>query len=268
MGEMKRRIQAIRTDRIHGASFLARESLKTLALAVEAGADTEALREIATELANARPAMAAVKNMVRRFVWDMEGRTHLELEQLCQDLIEHLDAASSQAAIRAASLIAQGSALLTCSFSSAVVGAIKSAAESGKRFRVLAVELEEGAHSYGREVLKQVASPGIDGELVPAAEIPGAVQRASMVLVGADKALPDGSLVNGAPSLEVAQAAKGLTPFFSICEAYKLDEDPALEKGFELVPPELISAYITEEAILTPDQIAHLFRQQTLRIPR
>ncbi len=266
MEEVRGRIQAIKEDRIHGASFLARESLKTLALAIEANVDAGALREIVTELANARPAMAAVKNMARRFMDDMD-RTHLELEQLCQDLIDHLDTASSQAAIRAASFITQGSAVLTCSFSSAVVDAIKSAAESGKRFRVLAVESKGGAQSYGREVLKQMASSGIDGELIPAPDIPRAVQRASMVLVGADKALPDGSLVNGAPSLEVAQAAKGLTPFYSICETYKLDEDPALEKGFELVLPELISAYATEEAILTPDHIADLFRQQTLRSP-
>ena len=74
--EIARRIENIRSDRVHGASFLAREAIGVLVLdAVSAREERiHSLEEVGRRLAQAKPAMASIKNMVGRFIREMEVR--------------------------------------------------------------------------------------------------------------------------------------------------------------------------------------------------
>ena len=73
------RIEAIRNDRTQGASTLARQALRVLVVAAETPGgrlwprDMEDVREAASALATAKPAMASIKNMVGRFVDRIEA---------------------------------------------------------------------------------------------------------------------------------------------------------------------------------------------------
>ena len=79
-----RRIKALSSDKEHGAAYIGRKAVSTLALAAEMLAPdlrrSEAVKEVARLLSMARPAMASVENMAQRFVQEMECAVpHLEM---------------------------------------------------------------------------------------------------------------------------------------------------------------------------------------------
>ena len=87
---------------------------------------------------------------------------------------------------------------------------------------------------------------GLAGRTVPDACIFDAVAESDMGLVGADKLLPDGGIVNAWPTLLLARRAEGLMSLYAVAESYKFDSDPSVEEGFELVPASLITRVVTE----------------------
>ena len=74
-------------------------------------------------------------------------------------------------------------------------------------------------------------------------------------LIGADRVCPDGSLVNGIPSLLLAEHTHGVVPLYVAAETFKLDDGEHVEEGFETVPPRLIAGYVTDRGVVQPDQV-------------
>ncbi|MFQ5860795.1 MAG: hypothetical protein ACE5IG_04495 [Dehalococcoidia bacterium] len=279
--EVTRRLEALRTDREHGATFLAREAVHILALAAGGFAQPqglqEELRQVAEALYQARPTMAAVKNVVRRFLWGLETQrdraspsTRLRAGPsaalrtsalaLCSDLERWLDLASEKAVQQGAGLLPTHSTIFTCSFSSTVVRVCQAAREAGKEVHVLALESRMGDLAYGERVAAALREAGVPNEVVPDSLLRQGVQQADLALVGADKVLPQGAVINGTPTLEVARAARGRAPFYVVCESFKLDDDPYREEGFDLVPPELVTAIATDLGLLRPGQVRRAFQ--------
>ncbi|MBI2935713.1 MAG: hypothetical protein HYY31_02730 [Chloroflexi bacterium] len=273
--EIRQRIQAIRDDRKQGASALAREALLTLRLAATMKVPRRELlpylQEVASALREARPAMASIKNASALFLDGLASVVEVQRGKggektpadWCDELLRRFEEASRRAAEVAASLVAEGTTVITCSYSSAVVRALSHARGLGRRFWVVTVE-EAFSVSDTQQVKESLAPWGIPVQVVslPAsgreATIDASVQG-ELVLVGADKLVPDGSLVNGAPTLLLAQKARGRLPFYAVCEGFKLDEDPTLEPGFELVPAALITGIATERGLLAPENVRTLF---------
>ena len=222
--DIEGRIEEIRDDRAHGATFLAKVALRTLALAVASqppggspGGSTEELRAIGARLTHAKPAMAAIKNMVARFLEELErmreGFDPLATER---NLLDEMETASQKAARAASPLIPDGGRVLTCSHSSAVTRALRLAKPMGRNFTVSALESWSGQMSYGRALAEEVRMLGIAAILVPDDDVYSAVAGVDLVLVGANKLLPDGSVVNGSPTVHLARAAKGVASFYVV----------------------------------------------------
>ena len=247
--EIARRIEDIRGDRVHGASFLAKEALDVLVLAAVSarGEHSRSLEEVARGLAQAKPAMASIKNMVARFIREMEVRgLGCDPRALERELVAEMQWASREAARRAAEHLPDGATVITCSHSSAVVRAFRAAVASGKRFSVVALESRSGGLALGERLLKEVSAMGLLGRMVSDASVSDAVTESDMGLVGADKLLPDGRIVNAWPTLLLARRAKGSVPLYVVAESYKFDSDPTVEEGFELVTASLITRVVTE----------------------
>ena len=193
--EVSRRIEDILNDREHGATFLAQEALRTLALAggsLHPGTDRiSALRAIAQRLTHARPAMAAIKNMTRRYLEESERRGEsFDPRVLAHELLDEMDASTREATRRASEYVFDGSRVLTCSYSSAVLRTLEVALSARKRYSVVVVESRAGALAHGTRLLEAVARLGVPGELIPDRAIAEGVFRADMVILGADKLLP------------------------------------------------------------------------------
>lgn len=172
-------------------------------------------------------------------------------QRAAKTLVVKSRSATRRAARRAADLISDGDVVITCSYSAAVLKSFEAAKKQGRLFSVIAARSEgKDGRSYGEAMARKLASAGIPAEVVPDDALESAAARASLALVGADTVMPDGAIINGAPTLRLAQAAKRrAVPFYVVCETSKFlagRDAPMLEEGFEVVPGELVDGIITE----------------------
>ena len=268
--EVCRKIEGIAQDRTHGAGWLSREAIGVMKLATEKSeAETVAqfldeLIEVAGKLIETRPSMASITNSVSRFVYEVLQRSKDEedLDSLRSfagtkgdELIKDSMEAALKAAEEGALVIEDGDILMTCSYSATICETLRIAKSKGKGIEVIALE----SKSYGEATARELKSHGIPVQVIPDNAIGEHISPLKKVFVGADSILGDGALINGTPTYELASAAKKAgIPFYSVCESVKLDvrsQRPRLEKGFDLIPPHLITGIITEEGMIKPREV-------------
>lgn len=271
--EIADKIDAIRLDRVHGASWLSWEALAVLKLAAETSQATNSddfsaeIRDVAQKLMAARPAMASITNAVSRFVSELwaKSKEDKDLDSLtgfarsrCDELIKQSEQAAFKVAQMAAQMIADGEQLMTCSYSSTICQAFRVAKAEGKHFEVLVAESKFGGRAYGELTAAELQRYGIPVELIRDGDIKQNMPRASKVLVGADSILADGTLINGFPTYELASAARDShIPFYSVCETAKFNAQShiELEPGFDRIPPDLVTGIITERGLIKPKEV-------------
>jgi ribose 1,5-bisphosphate isomerase len=272
--EIADKIDAIRLDRVHGASWLSREALAVLKLAAETSQATSSddfwaeMRDVAEKLMAARPAMASITNAVSRFVSELLARSKegKDLDSLrgfarsrCDELIAESEQAALQVAQIAAQMIADGEQLMTCSYSSTICQALRVAKAEGRHFEVIIAESKFGGRAYGEFTAAELQPYSIPVELIPDGDIKRNMPRMSKVLVGADSILADGTLINGIPTYELASAAKESDiPVYSVCETAKFNAQShiELEPGFDRIPPDLVMGIITEQGLIRPEEVS------------
>ena len=257
-----RRIAAIGEDREHGSTLLTLKAVRVLGEAAE-GALSDArwawdLARTARQLADAKPAMAGVRNASAQLLGRLlalgpvEGRR--QATTLAEGLVTALREASASAAARAASLLPQDAAVATCSFSSAVLETLRAATEQGKGAHVLVLESGRSPAAHGLRLAASLREAGVDVEVVPGNAATDAVRRATLALVGADAVAP-GCIVNGTPTLALAQASKSRIPFYVVCEMVKMVAQVVAAPGYDAVPIELVTAVVTEDGAHSPEEI-------------
>lgn len=297
MGGVRSRVEeavrAIKLDRERGASQLAQEALKALRLVVEgseAKTTSEFLmeaREAGRELARARPSMAPILNSVGKAVWSIEESSkRLSLEELKAFASSKIDALilDSKASLRkvaeCASKVLRGKTVVTHSFSSTAVEAIKAA--KAKR----AIVSESRPLFEGRRTAVELSRAGIPTTLVVDAALGLFAPKADVALVGCDGILADGSIINKVGTYALGLIAKdnGL-PFYAAAETFKVDPRGLLGGGIELeemdpgevaaglpnvevrnvyfdvTPSRLIAGIITEKGVLKPGEVEAYARE-------
>lgn len=262
--EMKARQLAL--DRKHGASFLLRQALLILKdEATELPCDDKLnflaqLTAMAKRLQHARPAMAAIKNGLQVFI---DGIEELKAEsrpfnpvesvsKLLDSIIESLDVNYQNTVMNGAQIIKPGDQVISCSFSATVCSALIQACADQTPFSVVIVDNHTSqCFKYGEMMSSALQAGGVDCHLIAANRLYDHVTGSSLGLIGADSVLPDGSVINGNPSLQLAEACfENRIPFYCLCESHKLASDYPplpLEDGFDLIPALYVTAVITEK---------------------
>lgn len=277
--EVARQIKGIRQDRTHGASWLSKQAIGVLNLAAtksEAGntADfLEELKAVAGELLDARPSMAPITNCVSRFIYEVSQESNLEKDVVLlksfacsqsNELIKDSEEAFRKTTKQGAELIDNGDELMTCSYSSTICQALRTARIQGKEFHVIVAESRFGGKVYGELAAEQLKEYGILAEIVPDDAIEHYISKVNKVLVGVDSISADGSLINGTPTGAVSLAAKESNiPLYSLCETTKFDirswfrKPIELEEGFDRIPPDSITGIIIEEGLIKPGDVGN-----------
>jgi translation initiation factor 2B subunit (eIF-2B alpha/beta/delta family)/8-oxo-dGTP pyrophosphatase MutT (NUDIX family) len=266
--EIEALVAAIEHDTTHGAARLAADALRTLATAAErlpAGTPAELiarLEELAQRLAVARPGMAPVRNAVARFQATLAApdvpqslpELRATLARTAAELIDRLETARQRAAERAAAVLPTDAPVLTCTDSATVEATLRAVYDRHGRCAVLAVSsTTPDGLDHGALLAARLRRAGIAVELVALAALGDTARRAGCGLLGADTVFGDGSVVNGTPSLRVAEALAGAgRPLYVVCDSFKRVPDPppppeSLPPGFDLVPAALITQIIIEE---------------------
>ena len=254
--EVALQIEQIRSDRSQGATALARSALSTLTLAAQSSMSLGELEALAGKLSALRPAMAPIRNIAFLFVQGLKGGISPYI--LGRQMSEHLEQLMSQAAIRALSIIPTGATVLTCSYSSYVVSTLSKAHAAGRNIRVLVLESRVGSLAYGERLQSDLAHRGLMTELVPDDSLTKIAPSTTTGLIGVDRVHPDGSLVNGVPSLQLAHGLRGIARLYAVGDSLRFVTPTALEEGFDLVPASLVTGYLLEGGLIIPQEVGAL----------
>ncbi len=273
MSEALRRIEKIRADQTHGASYLSRKALEVLKLVIKKGSGTKydflkGVKDIGGRLIKVRPGMAPIANLVARLVYEVfqvSKEKELDfLRDLAYSKTEELERSSKLALEKAAAcgvqIIEDSDKIMTCSYSSTIKEVFRMAHRGEKNVRVWVLESKHQDKSYGKVMAEELCRERIFVRVVPDVVIKDCITEVRKVLVGADSVLRDGGLINGMPTYELALAAKGKIPFYVVCERLKFNPRVSstqvkLEEGFDLIPPELITEIITETGTFKPESV-------------
>lgn len=279
--EFNQKIAEVRNDRDRGASELARYCLDILAWAArelpvdEVTPWRETLFRFACELAETRPSMAPIANLLRQWREALARDCIMELPLARHTAVaraEALIALSRRAVIECADhtagLLGSNRTVMTHSFSSTVLEVCRLLKDTGLRMIVT----ESRPREEGRQLARQLSSWGVPTTYITDAQMGVFVARADAVLVGADSLLADGAIVNKAGTHLLALAAQeNKVAFYVCCESFKrheAGESPAMEEMsqtelgvpdwpavtvrnvyFEVTPARLVSAWIDEKGV-------------------
>jgi translation initiation factor 2B subunit (eIF-2B alpha/beta/delta family) len=267
------RVRELQDDRSHGASWMARRAVETLAELTELEVRTcddllERLRGAGRQLAACRPGVGAVAGAVGRVLAAAGHESHLDIDSLRRVIQEEARALDDARRRAAASITIQlrerldGATVLTHSAS----GTVREAFQQTEPAKVICTVSEPVGE--GRAFAEEWRAAGLDTELVEDADAPARVADISLLLIGADTVFRDGTICNKVGTIPLAKAAaEAGVPTVVAAEVIKLAPVPGsqapelaeIERSlFELVDPDLITEVVTEEGTFPPDEIATL----------
>jgi translation initiation factor 2B subunit (eIF-2B alpha/beta/delta family) len=275
-------VVTIADDTTHGSATLSLWALEVLRdragrLAATDHMNAEQARarlvDTATELLDARPSMAALRNRVHRVMnaCHPDGSAP-SVAATAHDAIGDALQADTDTATHAADTIA-GQHVLTLSRSGTVLQALRRADPSPS---VVVAASQPAGEGIG--VAEALANDGLDVTLIPDAAVAATVaDGVDALLVGADTVLPSGAVVNKTGTRAAALAAAHAdVPFYVACSTDKIsttdtvhtEEGPARDvydgradlavrnPTFDLTPTDLITGgLITERGVLATDDV-------------
>src|SRR5216683_6381455 len=281
METQNERIAMIRDDREHGSRWLARETISVLYdIATQPTSSSEEkvqqLQRAGIELANARPAMAALAGAVRRILNAPGGLEGMVRE--AAKLLREYDSAIEFITGYARPLLT--GTIMTHSFSGTVLEVLTNCLSQIEQVIVL-----EGRPRYeGREVARALSKSNASITLITDAQADIFLPQCHAVVVGADSILANGDVLNKAGTALLAWAARGhRIPFYVLCETLKispegwtgnltqLEEKEATEVleqqipgvtvrnfYFDRTPFRLVKSVITEQGIMGRKEIREI----------
>ena len=220
MDNIEQRVSTIVNDREHGSRWLVREAIVLLRdiASTPASSSQETLQQLRTvgkQLAQARPAMAALAGAVGRIL--SAANEPSGIAQKAGEMLKDYDTASERIASFARPLLA--GTLMTHSISGTVVDVLVSCRDQIERVIAL-----EGRPRYeGRELAKELVRHGIAVTLITDAQADIFLPQCHALVVGADTVLANGDVLNKAGTALLAWAARGhRVPLYVLCETLKI----------------------------------------------
>ncbi len=255
-------IAGIADDTEHGASYLTSRALE--ALGVAAGEIPPSLgwvreiSQVAERLAAAKPAMAGLRNatflLLKRLLVIGPDEAMRNAVPIVEEFRSRLEGAAVTSAGNAAGLLSQRAGILTCSYSSSLIRVCRMSRQQGKRVSVRVFESADTTGSHGCRLRDALIAEGVQARLVGLAELRSDMRTVQLVLTGAD-AVTHACIMNGIPSLALAEAAKGIAPVYVVCETIKFALSAREAEGFDRVPSSLVTGIATELGVLSVSEI-------------
>lgn len=270
-------IETVATDETHGSREVSLRALGALRDAAAATgttdgpADLVALLDRASDLATARPAMAAVTNRIDRAVSrGLASGSPTGIERAAIAVHDAVRDAHDAVAANASPWI-DDRRLLTLSRSGTVLATLRAADPAG----VIVARSEPGGE--GVAVAETIARSGVSTTLVPDAAVASSLADVDTLLVGADAVAPDGTIVNkvGTRGGALAAAHEGVdvvvvTASDAVDPSGVDDAIPTVPEAlpdvdvetraplFDRTPPDAIDRIVTESGALRPQDVERI----------
>lgn len=291
--ETAQAIDAIRRDRVHGAGWLARKAVSVLLQSLEEATTLSAeaflayVREVGQALAEAQPSMAAVSNSVGAVVLAAADKGFTAKPEAMRQaavvkarrIVDSWDQIAPQIVLHAEAALPKEGTILTHSSSATTLAVLEHLGQKGRPV----IATESAPLHEGRTTVRLLSRLGVRVTMIADAQAAAFMGEAASVLVGADTVFADGAVVNKVGTCALALLAhEARVPFYVTTETLKISSmkpnpellRPTVEpppKGelqqeppavyFDLTPARLITALITEEGALAPNEIGPLARR-------
>ncbi len=271
---------------------MACDVLLQAALGVQAESVSEfrtAMSRLGTLILDAQPAMAPLVVLIGDALGALETATDVEsgraaAREAASTFRRRIEACTEEAAERTAAVLPAEGAVLTLSSSATVLAALMRGKDLTSR-RVIV--LESRPMLEGQRTAIALAEAGVRATVAVDAAVATLVPQCAAVLLGADS-VGDLGVVNKVGSLAAAEAARRAgVPVVVAADRTKIlprgfpqptadDRSPeevmrprsgvtVWNRYFEAVPLEAVTWLVTDEAVLTPEDVARY--RETLRVP-
>ena len=273
MNVLAERVEELRGDTLHGASWMARRAVETLLEVADEEAESseellERLLTAARELADSRPGVGAIAGAVGRLVASVHRSAHLPPSELrrvahmeAEGLIAGRDRAKASIAIQLRERLTDA-LVVTHSASATVREALVHTPPE------LVVCTITQPHGEGRRFAAELREAGLNVELVDDDDAPSALEHSTLLLVGADMVFRDGAICNKIGTRRLAEAADELGVWtVAAAEVLKLApvdlaDAPELTgeaaELFDFTPAHLIDAIVTDEGTVAGEGVGPL----------
>ena len=285
--------QEIKEDRITGAVELVKKGADATVLFISNFTGTppiffNELIRISKLLIDSQPSMAPFFHLANILLLSTEDIQDLEkmkraTKKAIRTFVFHLQSGIEQISKIARGLIPEGSKVLTHSYSSTVLRTLTDAKQEGRQFEVICTESRPICE--GTQLAKKLFDAHIKVQLQIDSAAPYTMKGVHLVLVGADCLAPLG-LVNKVGTYGLALSARERkVPFYALCGTEKLlgsgmankfrilKRDPkevwphspdgmeVLNFYFDTTPLDYLSATVTEEGLLSQNEIHQRFQK-------
>jgi len=286
--EIRGKVAQLRQDNRSGAADITLSAIRVVqkylrATAVrDKGEFLQDLRELCGGLLFAQSAMFSVRNACLHILSalseyrDGNNVDHVrhELEKKLAKLAQHISLAPQRIAGHLSKVLPCDGRILTISYSSTVMGVLKSLKRRGRKFEVAVMESRPMLE--GRRTAQELARAKIRTTIIADVALGEYVKMADLVVVGADAVYSDGSIVNKVGTFPLAVCCRELRkPLYVLADSTKITTGQAKsfvieEKTprellrnpipglaarnfyFELTPAKFIKAIISEKGIFSP----------------
>ena len=293
--EIEIQIEGIKNNTTDGASELARQAIMIMKAAAETSEADNVhdflleQKEVGKRLIAARKTMAPIPNIITRYLREIikeDRKDDLQIMKrqavvLADDMHRDSENAVSKIVSSILEFIENKDVILTHSYSSTVVAAIKEISVLRSGIKVIATK--SGTGRYGERTARELAEAGIPVLYIDDTAVGAYISGVSRVLVGADRITADGKVINGAGTYCVVAAARmNDIPVYVLCETLKfdfsinskkVDLEERVNKGlvdegvlppkvktsnptFDITPLDFITAIVSENGVVTADKPA------------
>jgi translation initiation factor 2B subunit (eIF-2B alpha/beta/delta family) len=277
------RVATVREDRTHGSAWLSLRALEVLrdeAALADAGRsddletaerdgdDWEALAALAAEIREARPSMVVIANRLDRAMAAVTDESPAAVERAATEALNHAVTADRVAAAVAAEHVGDRIATLSRS------GTVRAVAAAAAPEAVLVAESRPGGEGVGvAETLAESTAVTLTTDAAFGHELDA--WSADTLVVGADRVLPDGCVVNKVGTRSAAlSAAAADVDCYAVCATDKIAPRAAWDREerdaqevyagaadiavsnptFDITPASAVTV-VTERGVLETDEI-------------
>jgi translation initiation factor 2B subunit (eIF-2B alpha/beta/delta family) len=279
---------AIADNTVPGGSAFGRAAAEVLALTLQqsdaSGGELSGLLDATSAwLVEVKPTMTSVRTVAELAAATLtETGSREAVITAMKRFIADSEASIGRIAEHAEAYIPPGAKVLFHSYSGSLMSALTRAAQS--RAELTLMFTESRPYRESRRIASALSDTSVDLVAFSDAAMAAAAAEADVVLVGADALFRDGSFANKIGSLPLALSCRHTgTPYYVLTELSKLypgdpddvamEQRPAVEMAehwdmwtagrvavrnqfFERVPADLVTAYVTDDGVLTPDDLA------------
>jgi translation initiation factor eIF-2B subunit delta len=252
----KKQVESIQNDFRSGSATIARNAvyiLKNTVMSHGTEINKNELIDFAKQLKNAKPSMAALQNILQTCIYEIGLLDNIQdFPVKAFKILKEMDTSTEKCINNTIQILKENNytKIITCTFSSTILKLFESVAVSGNELKVYIIESVFNKIDYGKQLYDKCLHNKIDADYILIKDAEKIINNIDCAIIGADRILTEGSVVNGTPSLFLAQKMQNRNkPFYAIAENFKHSDIIIVEPGFEFIDKKFITKIISNKQI-------------------